>query len=195
MAEIAICLGVIAFALIAIIGILPSGLQTQRDNREETIVNQDARLLVEAIKSGGRDTTSDIGAYVVGIDNDGIDYSTRNPPGIPTTQVIQLLSDDSVGHLIVFSGISGGLASRGSDLGFRYQVTNNVVNLVDSLDDFNNSVLSNQVHEVRLRFAWPVLPNGTINNSEANRYTVRTLISGWHTNGLFYAQEYYRPAP
>ena len=39
---------VAAFALIAIIGILPMGLQTQRDNREETLVNQDARLLIEA---------------------------------------------------------------------------------------------------------------------------------------------------
>src|SRR5689334_10157388 len=81
MAEIAIALGVIAFALIAIIGILPTGLQTQRDNREETVVNQDARLLIEAIKNGGHDATSDLGSYVVEVDADGTDYSTKNPPG------------------------------------------------------------------------------------------------------------------
>src|SRR5258705_4628722 len=82
MAEIAIALGVIAFALIAIIGILPAGLQTGRDNREETIINQDARLLLEAVRSGGRDVTSDIGSYVVRIDPEAkpTDYSTTSGP-------------------------------------------------------------------------------------------------------------------
>jgi len=189
MAEIAIALGVIAFALIAIIGILPTGLQTQRDNREETIVNQDARLLVEAIKSGGRDTNSDIGSFVVFIDNDGTDYSILNPRGIPTPQVIQLLSDPTQPHTLTFSAVSGAIASRGNDLGFRYQVSSSVTNLVGNSDEFFDTVLSNQVHEVRLRFAWPVKPDRTL-GSEANRYTVRTLISGWHTNGAIYAQEY-----
>jgi len=54
MVEIAIALGVIAFALVAIIGILPAGLQVQRDNRAETIINQDATFWVDAIKGGTR---------------------------------------------------------------------------------------------------------------------------------------------
>ena len=36
MVEIAICLAIIGFALVAIIGVLPIGMNTQRDNREET---------------------------------------------------------------------------------------------------------------------------------------------------------------
>ncbi len=52
MVEIAIALGVIGFALVAIIGILPSGLEVQRDNRSETIINQDAQFWMEAIRSG-----------------------------------------------------------------------------------------------------------------------------------------------
>ena len=52
MIEIAIALGVIGFALVAIIGILPIGLDVQRDNRSETIINQDATLWLEAIRSG-----------------------------------------------------------------------------------------------------------------------------------------------
>ena len=52
MIEIAIALGVIGFALVAIIGILPMGLDVQRDNRSETIINQDATLWLEAIRSG-----------------------------------------------------------------------------------------------------------------------------------------------
>ncbi len=52
MIEIAIALGVIGFALVAIIGILPMGLDVQRDNRSETIINQDATVWLEAIRSG-----------------------------------------------------------------------------------------------------------------------------------------------
>lgn len=54
MVEIAIALGVIGFALVAIIGILPTGLQVQRDNRSETIINQDATFWLEAIRSGAQ---------------------------------------------------------------------------------------------------------------------------------------------
>jgi hypothetical protein len=54
MMEIAICLAIIGFALVAIIGVLPIGLNTQRDNREETVINQDATVLLEAIRGGAR---------------------------------------------------------------------------------------------------------------------------------------------
>jgi type II secretory pathway pseudopilin PulG len=195
MAEIAIALGVIAFALIAIIGILPSGLQVQRDNREETIINQDARLLVEAIRTGGRDAASDLGAYVVSVD--GVPAPSN---GIPTSVAIQMLSDPDNVHVLVFSAISGGLAGRGHDLGFRYQVRNGVMNSWNTNEmgggnfpnEFTGTRLSNQVHEVRLRFAWPMKPDGTL-GSELNRYVARTLISGWHTNGVMYSQEFHQP--
>ncbi|MEC9080437.1 MAG: hypothetical protein VYE44_01580 [Verrucomicrobiota bacterium] len=52
MIELAICLGIIAFALIAIIGVLPVGINVQKDNREETIINQDGMYWMEAIRSG-----------------------------------------------------------------------------------------------------------------------------------------------
>ena len=54
MVEIALCLGVIAFALVAIIGVLPTGIRVQKDNREDTIINQEGLLWVEAIRSGSR---------------------------------------------------------------------------------------------------------------------------------------------
>src|SRR6266498_5438926 len=54
MIEIAIALGVIGFALVAIIGILPAGLEVQRDNRSETIINQDGTFWLEAIRNGAR---------------------------------------------------------------------------------------------------------------------------------------------
>ena len=54
MVEITISLAVIAFALVAIIGVLPSGLTVQRENREETIINQDASVFASAIRNGER---------------------------------------------------------------------------------------------------------------------------------------------
>ena len=52
--EITIALAVIAFALVAIIGILPIGLNVQRDNRAETIIHQDGTYWMEAIRGGAR---------------------------------------------------------------------------------------------------------------------------------------------
>ena len=185
MVEIAIALAVIAFALVAIIGILPAGLQVQRDNREETLINQDARLLVEAIKSGGRDIRSDLGRYVV---------ATNGFPcgAIDTTNLIQLLTDP-VGrsaaqpyHEIVMTSVSGAIATRGSDLGFRYQIRSYVTNSVE----FSDTVLSNQVYEVRMRFAWPVLDSYEP-GPEANSYKVRTLVSGTYKDGYLYSQYYW----
>jgi type II secretory pathway pseudopilin PulG len=52
MLEIAICLAIIAFALVAIIGVLPFGMGVQRDNRQETIINQEASVFLDAIRNG-----------------------------------------------------------------------------------------------------------------------------------------------
>ncbi|MEO7298706.1 MAG: hypothetical protein ABI042_09045 [Verrucomicrobiota bacterium] len=54
MIEIAISLAVIAFALVAIIGVLPTGMTVQKDNREETIINQDGPFFLEAIRNGAK---------------------------------------------------------------------------------------------------------------------------------------------
>jgi prepilin-type N-terminal cleavage/methylation domain-containing protein len=53
MIEIAVALGVIAIAMIAVLGVLPLGLNVQKENREKTVINEDARLLIDAIREGG----------------------------------------------------------------------------------------------------------------------------------------------
>jgi type II secretory pathway pseudopilin PulG len=68
MIEIALCLGIIGFALVVIIGVLPGGMNTQRDTREETIVDQDATMLIEAVRSGARGM-DDLTNYVFAITN------------------------------------------------------------------------------------------------------------------------------
>ncbi|MGI8966215.1 MAG: type II secretion system protein, partial [Limisphaerales bacterium] len=47
MIEIAISLAVIGFAVVAIIGVLPYGLQPQGRNHEDTLINQDGPYLLE----------------------------------------------------------------------------------------------------------------------------------------------------
>lgn len=49
--EIALSIAIVAFALVAIIGILPTGMSVQRDNREDTIINQDGPLWLEAVRN------------------------------------------------------------------------------------------------------------------------------------------------
>ena len=80
MIEIAISLAIIGFALVAIIGILPLGMTAQRDNRHETIINQDASVLMDAVRNGERGL-DDLTNYVIGITNYETDYSGRNATG------------------------------------------------------------------------------------------------------------------
>ncbi len=52
MIEIAMAIGVIGFALVAIIGILPRGMNVQKDAREDTTISQDAPYFMDAIRNG-----------------------------------------------------------------------------------------------------------------------------------------------
>ena len=68
MIEIAISLAIIGFALVAIIGVLPIGMNVQKDNREETIINQDATVFLNAIRNGAQGL-DDLTNYVMAITN------------------------------------------------------------------------------------------------------------------------------
>jgi type II secretory pathway pseudopilin PulG len=89
MVEIAISLAIIGFALVAIIGVLPIGMNVQRENREETIINQDATYFIDAIRSGARGldnlTQSVMGITIVSNFN-AVSYtnSYRNPANPPS---------------------------------------------------------------------------------------------------------------
>ena len=77
MVEIAICLAIIGLALVAIIGVLPLGMNVQRDNREETVINQDATVFMESIRNGVRGGF-DLTNYVFLITN----YVSQYGPGM-----------------------------------------------------------------------------------------------------------------
>lgn len=105
MVEIAISLAIIGIALVSIIGVLPIGLHTQRDNREETLINSDATVFMEAIRGGARgmdDLTNYVFAItnywtkydVNGNSNSGGVYGYTNYPSILTNglNIVGLLS-------------------------------------------------------------------------------------------------------
>jgi type II secretory pathway pseudopilin PulG len=76
MIEIAISLAIIGFALVAIIGVLPIGMNAQKENREETIINQEATVLMDAIRSGAQGL-DDLTNYVVAITNTVYEYDPQ----------------------------------------------------------------------------------------------------------------------
>ncbi len=77
MIEIALCLAIIGFALVAIIGVLPIGMDVQKQNREETIINQEATVWMDAIRNGARGY-DDLTNYIIGITNFYRDYTINN---------------------------------------------------------------------------------------------------------------------
>jgi type II secretory pathway pseudopilin PulG len=79
MIEIALCLAIIGFALVAIIGVLPLGMNTQRDNREETVINQDATVLIESIRNAARGADY-LTNYVYAITNAWTHYKDDGTP-------------------------------------------------------------------------------------------------------------------
>jgi hypothetical protein len=79
MIEIAICLAVIGFALAAIVGVLPLGMNVQRENREETVINQDQSVWLNAIRNGERGL-DDLTNYVLAITNFMTDYDNIGKP-------------------------------------------------------------------------------------------------------------------
>jgi type II secretory pathway pseudopilin PulG len=84
MVEIALSLAVIGIALVAIIGVLPLGMNVQKDNREETIIDQDATVFMEATRGGvstrfGADLTN----YVYLITNTVTQYNSSGVASAP----------------------------------------------------------------------------------------------------------------
>ncbi len=95
MIEIALCLAIIGFALVAIIGVLPTGLNVQKDNRAETIIDQDAGVWMDAICGGARGY-DDLVHYVIAITNVQwhyqVDSTGTNLASLPSDPVIYVFT-------------------------------------------------------------------------------------------------------
>jgi type II secretory pathway pseudopilin PulG len=223
MMEIAISLAVIGIALVAIVGVLPLGMRVQRDNREQTVIDQDASVFIEAIRNGARGA-DDLTNYVYLITNSvtvypagtitsskGYDNSSFLVNG---TNIIGLLSTPEFtandgspsspidiangnynsNHVIAYvRSISGPAVEkppqdpngliRADSFSYRILCVNapvatdtNVFNLSssDPRRTYTDQLEAN-LHEMRLTFLWPQLPNGNVGTG---RQTYRALIAG-----------------
>ncbi len=102
--EIALCLGIIGFALVAIIAVLPRGLDVQKRNREETIIDEDADVWMNNLRAGSRGS-DELTNYVLcitnfwtkykvdyTIDTSGYDYYT--PSNSAVTSILSRPAND-----------------------------------------------------------------------------------------------------
>jgi type II secretory pathway pseudopilin PulG len=186
--EIAICLGVIAFALVAIIGILPAGLQVQRDNREDTIINQEGTYLLEAIKSGAEgleDFAKRVDLIVVtNVTQAKEEFRFDRNDNLDPRDVIGLLStpsekgDDIIEVRAVIAAGAGAITDMKTDLAFTYQV------IIRNFAYTNSShwesakfqqALADRTRDVRVDARWPMLADG---KPGIGRQNFRSLMSG-----------------
>ena len=136
MVEIAISLAVIGFALVAIIGILPIGMGMQKQNRQETVINQDASVFLEAIRNGNQGV-DDLTNYVMGITNDVTLYNLNG-------------SSSHVGTYGYWTNGSSGFSGQQCPLNSGYQIvgllsTPKYVLTFNPKDGSVNGYLSNHV--------------------------------------------------
>ena len=91
MVEIAISLAIIGIALVGILAALPKGLQIQRDNREKTVINQDATVFMEAIRGGVRGA-DDLTNYVYAITNYWTRFNSNGEVNNPAASTVTLMA-------------------------------------------------------------------------------------------------------
>ena len=96
--EIAVCLGVIGFAIVAVLGVLPTGLNVQRDTRERTVVLQDARYFMETLRRGatGTNDLAQYVAYVWGVSANGGSFQVESNYFGNDADVVRLMSRPKV---------------------------------------------------------------------------------------------------
>src|ERR1035437_5913607 len=253
MVEIAICLAIIGFALVAIIGVLPLGMNTQRDNREETIINQDATVLLEAVRNGTHGA-DDLTNYVYAITNYWQHYNNNGVPtgpgqnngfsfagsafasgwplnnsflqlpngahivglmstpeftdvfGVPVSSLINGgFSNHVVAYVRSLSGLAAEKPPQDNQImkedTFSYRIL--CVNAPVPFDTNSafagfSKQLSANLHELRMTFLWPQLPNGKLGNGHQ---TFRATIAGQllpdrNNNNLhFYQSQSFTNAP
>jgi hypothetical protein len=205
MVEIALSIAVVAFALVAILGVLPTGLQVQRDNREETIVNADGAYLMEALRTGSdRLGLLSNAVYFLSLNfnNGDREQIVNDPAGLDGQRLVGLLSTPrsfnprGLSNVVAWvRAINGPAIDRDADardLAFRYQLIAEVhpfvgyppalTNQLSTNDLARLNRLQNGLHEIRLTMRWPLFKDNVAapQNSRvgARRRTFRALVSG-----------------
>jgi type II secretory pathway pseudopilin PulG len=200
MVEVALSLAIVAFAMVAIIGVMPAGLNVQKENREDTIISQDAALLLEAIRGGAAS------ANLTVLTNSLLQMQGLAPVAALVSntpiEIVKRLSiprwdnTNTTGYVQAhFRSMSGNLAdtaAASAAMAFSYVVTSEVTNYTANPGYYANpgqlpgglGVFVNNLYEVKLTFQWPVYDVGASFPTRVGdkRLVVRTLVSGQLTN-------------
>jgi hypothetical protein len=206
MVEIAISLAIIGIALVAILGVLPIGMNMQRDNREKTVINQDAAVLLEAIRGGARGL-DDLTNYVFMITNTyaHVTYSNftsgarivglLSTPEFVDANFVSTIPANAVysNRMVAFTySLSGPAVEKPPQLNgslirqssFSYGlVCENIPVPMDPYAATNSAYgaqLAANLHEIRLTFLWPLLPDSQppkFHHGSGN-LTYRTMVAG-----------------
>ncbi len=173
MVEIALCLAIIGFALVALIGILPAGLNVQKENREETVIANDAASWLSAIRGGDRvfgpslghvialtnritefdpATGNPIRTYTSGVDGESLGALQRDMVRILSTPRIYvkggiLYSNSVTAYVRALTAPAVNLAPQANDTilnsAFSYTITADVTPVPQPLDTTSTNYLKN----------------------------------------------------
>ncbi len=179
MVEIALCLAIIGFAIVAIMGVLPSGMTVQRDNRWNSIVNEDGQFWLNAIREGAR-VVPELEQRVqrIWINTNEVSSADRQN----SEQIIGLLSQPGTTNKALVRALSGSAAelSSAAEVGLDYVL----FTMIQPFEGGGPNLASN-LYDVRLVFRWPAYPNGSFGRSKK---VFRSLVRGQlvETNNLFF---------
>ena len=202
--EIAICLAVVGFALVAIIGVLPMGIQVQTDNRQETIINHDGAYFLDAIRKGA--PSADLPLYVEKVTvwsngNNGPIIFHETNTFRDGHHIVGLLSNPNVlrteAIVRALTGVASEKGDYNNELAFKYKLTA-TVHPMETLDPGLMTVSAvasnaywwqtNLTHEVRLLFRYPLTFDG---KTGAGRKVFRAMVSGKVNPHPFESIEYF----
>jgi prepilin-type N-terminal cleavage/methylation domain-containing protein len=182
--EIAMCLAVIAFALIAVVGVMPRGMLTQRENRADTVIAQDGMYWMEALRSG-TNGVDELMQFVEKItirrpNQAPVDYSpmASPPPGFYSgREIIGLLCTSNAQVHAIVQAISGPAVDRATndlvrDVAFKYQMEVHIAPA--AVADASNP----EVSDVALVFRWPLTRSGVGGRSRVFRAQIAQR-EGW----------------
>jgi type II secretory pathway pseudopilin PulG len=173
MIEIALSVAIVSFALVAILGVLPTGMRVQKDNREDTVIRQDGLFLLDAIRSSTR-TLDELTNYVESITLSNILKQTEitnfasgeEVIGLLTTLKNPLLYSSSLpagprtfvnARMRSMTGAAGDKGNKTNEFAFRYQVEAETIPIqivppvsIDNLRKTANSLTNGAIEKLQI---------------------------------------------
>ena len=206
MVEIALSIAVVAFALVAILGVLPTGMTVQKDNRDDNVINQEGRYWLEAIRSGARGI-EDLTNYVESITitnskkslviNSTGGILNLNGTALRPVDIVALLSTPKytgnftnavIAHIKAITGPASEKGPLTNEFSFRYEMQVEITpsGTLAAPAGFSDAAgmhlyqasLAQNLHEVRLIFRWPLVQRGNGWFVGNNRKTFRGRVAG-----------------